>query len=211
MEDIATKKLNREKFRENLTRVRSNIQTIRESLGETLSDRPLIGAIRKIRQSLRGEASSRSPEYESTIEYDTVKEVKTENGELLRVYYRNGQPVFVEQIGRVEKPETPQSPEAPRTVTVFGEPSIATISKEQVEVEAPLPPRLVKRERLKLRLFEGPRVIEAVRGYIGSLAEREKLETEYHRLRLEHYRRLLENPPKVKKESESEARGGSHY
>jgi hypothetical protein len=80
-----------------------------------------------------------------------------------------------------------------------------------MESDLPLPPRLVKRERPKLKLFEGPRVIEAVRGYIGSLAEREKMENEYYRLRLEHYRRLLENPPKVKKESESEARGGSHY
>jgi len=201
MEDIATKKLDREKLRENLTRVRSNIQTIRESLGETLSDRPLIGAIRKIRQSLRGEASSRSPEYES-IEYDTAKTFKTQDGRTIRVFYLNGKPVHIEELEEpvesveAQKAQEPVKPETPDI---------------RMESDLPLPPRLVKRERPKLKLFEGPRVIEAVRGYIGSLAEREKMENEYYRLRLEHYRRLLENPPKVKKESESEARGGSHY
>ena len=201
MEDIATKKLNREKLRENLTRVRSNIQTIRESIGETFADRPILGRLRRLRETIRSEASTRAPSYEheNVIEYDAEKTFKTQDGRTIRVFYLNGKPVHIEELEEpIESVEVQQSQEP--------------VESSRVEVETPLPPRLVKRERPKLKLFEGPRVIEAVRGYIGSLAEREKLETEYHRLRLEHYRRLLENPPKPKKpESESEARGGSHY
>jgi hypothetical protein len=190
-EDLVRKKLNPEKLKENLTRVRSNIQTIRESLGETFADRPILGRLRRLRETLRGEsASSRSPTYESTIEYDESREVETTDGALLRIYYRDGQPVYVEQIGRVEKPESQQPKES---------------VKAEVEVETPLPPRLVKRERP--RLIEGP-----IRRYLDSVVRERELETQYQELRLQHFKRLLESPPPSKtKQSESETREGMKY
>jgi hypothetical protein len=142
---------------------------------------------------LRGEStSSRSPEYESTIEYDTAKTFKTQDGKLIRVYYLNGKPVHIEELEEPVESMEAQKAQEP-------------VESSHVEVETPLPSRLVKRERP--RLIEGP-----IRRYLDSVVRERELETQYQELRLQHYRRVLESPPPSKtKQSESETREGMKY
>jgi hypothetical protein len=199
MEDIVKGRLNRERLASNLQRIRSNVQTIRETMAETFSDRPVIGRLRKLRQTLRGEASTH-PEYESTVEYDEEKTFKTQDGKTIRVFYLNGRPVHIEEVA-----------EAPSTPGVIGEPSIVTIPKERVEVEAPLPPKLIERKPPSIKLLEKPRIIGSLREYANLMTKEKQLELEYQQTRLEYYRRMLQNPPSKTKQAEEEKRGGSHY
>jgi hypothetical protein len=168
-------------------------------MAETFSDRPVIGRLRKLRETIREARPARTPEYEheheNVVEYNESKDVETTDGRRLRLYYLGNRLVYVEDLGEAQ----PQTVEQTSTTTA-----------EEAEVDIPPPPQLVKRERPRLRLFEGG-VVGAVRKYVDSIAKERELELEALKAQVEHYKRVLQNPPKPKKPSESEARGGSHY
>jgi hypothetical protein len=168
--------------------LRKNLRRTFQRLRENLTGgEPIL----PLRETIRGEASTH-PKYESTIEYDTVKTFKTQDGRTIRVYYLNDKPVHIEELEEPIEGVGSQKAQEP-------------VESSHVEVETPLPSRLVKRERP--RLIEGP-----LRKYIDSVVRERELETQYQELRLQHFKRVLESPPPSKtKQSESETREGSKY
>jgi hypothetical protein len=173
----------------------TGFQVLRKNLRRT---------IQRIRENIAGgepilplrRESSTHPEYESTVEYDEEKTFRTQDGKLIRVYYLNGKPVHVEEL---EEP----------VESVGSQKAQESIEASHVEIEAPLPSKLIKRERP--RLIEGPRVVGALRRYVDSLAQERELEVKYQQLRLQHFKRMLESPPPSKSRKESESMEGAKY
>jgi len=184
------------RLRENIQRIRENIETVRDGFGALFENRPILGALRDFRRRLRQwrSAESRSQpvyaEQPGVVEYDEVREVRTEDGKVLRLYLNHGRVVYVEEIE--QRPESEQPSEEQEQAGDVR----TTVSPEK------LPPRLIVRERPRIRR---PSLIQSLREYVQAVVEERKLETEYQKFRLQLLKKQAEQP--VRREEKSEKQG----
>jgi len=184
------------RLRQNIQRIRENIETVREGFGALFENRPILGALRDFRRKLRQwrSAESRSQpvyaEQPGIVEYDETREVKTEDGRVLRLYLNRGRVVYAEEIE--QRPESEQPPEKQEQVG-----DVRTIVSPEK-----LPPRLIERRPQIWR----PSLVQALREYVQAVVEERKLETEYQRFRLEMLKRQVAQP----RRREEKARQGFH-
>ncbi len=68
MEELARGKLDPKKLRQNIDRVRGNIKLLRETIGDSFGDRPIIGFIRDLRKRVKSGVSPSEVEYGEDVE-----------------------------------------------------------------------------------------------------------------------------------------------